>query len=223
MDGTVLAPCDKMGTIVTARPPVAPLVVGFDLDMTLVDSRPGIRASFAALTAETGVVIDVDAVVARLGPPLEVELTNWVDADRVDEMAARYRAHYLVLGVPGTTLLPGAAEAVAAVRARGGRNVVVTAKEERNARACLAHVGLAIDEVAGLRFGHGKVAALREHGATIYVGDTITDIESGLAAGALAVAVTTGPDSADALTAAGAAVVLESLTAFPAWLATVSS
>lgn len=30
------------------------LTVGFDLDMTLIDSRPGIAAAFQALSAETG-------------------------------------------------------------------------------------------------------------------------------------------------------------------------
>ena len=44
--------------------------VGFDLDMTLIDSRPGIAAAFAELSARTGVAIDTDQVVSRLGPPL---------------------------------------------------------------------------------------------------------------------------------------------------------
>ncbi len=47
------------------------LVVGFDLDMTLVDSRPGIAATLRALSAETGVFIDAELVVSRLGPTLE--------------------------------------------------------------------------------------------------------------------------------------------------------
>jgi phosphoglycolate phosphatase len=202
----------------TDGPTTAPLVVGFDLDMTLVDSRPGIRASFEALIAETGVAIDIDTAIGRLGPPLEIELADWVEAARIDELAARYRAHYLVLGVPGTSLFPGARDAVDAVHARGGRTLVVTAKEERSARACLEHVGLAVDVVTGLRYGDGKVAALREHTATVYVGDTVTDIASGRDAGAIAVGVTTGPDSATALRAAGADIVLDSLAHFPAWL-----
>jgi phosphoglycolate phosphatase len=195
------------------------LVVGFDLDMTLIDPRPGVRAAFEALIAETGADIDIDTVVGRLGPPLEVELASWVEADQIADFAARYRAHYLVLGVPGSSLLPGARDAVAAITARGGRSLVVTAKEERNARACLAHVDLEVDVVVGLRYGDGKVAALREHGATVYVGDAVTDIESGRAAGVITVGVTTGPHSADALHAAGADAVLDSLVAFSAWLA----
>ena len=38
------------------------LVVGFDLNMTLIDGRPGIGAAWTALAAETGVRIDVDLV-----------------------------------------------------------------------------------------------------------------------------------------------------------------
>jgi phosphoglycolate phosphatase len=141
-----------------------------------------------------------------------------VDAARVPELAARFRALYFELGPPGTTLLPGAREAIAAVRALGGRTIVVTAKEERNARACLDHVGLAVDAVAGLRYGDGKVAALREHGATVYVGDAVTDIESGRAASSFTIGVATGPHSAVELTTAGADIVLRSLDSFAAGL-----
>ena len=56
------------------------MTVGFDLDMTLVDSRPGIRASMRALTEETGVPVDVDVVINRLGPKLEWELAHWFPA-----------------------------------------------------------------------------------------------------------------------------------------------
>ena len=59
-------------------------------------------------------------MIGRLGPPLEIELANWVEPERVEDMAARYRAHYFELGVPGTTLLPGARDAIGRARA-GGR------------------------------------------------------------------------------------------------------
>ena len=36
--------------------------VGFDLDMTLINSRPAILASFAETSRETGTAIDLDAV-----------------------------------------------------------------------------------------------------------------------------------------------------------------
>ena len=41
-------------------------MVGFDLDMTLADTRDAIGAVYEALAAETGVAIDVAAVVGQL-------------------------------------------------------------------------------------------------------------------------------------------------------------
>ncbi len=197
------------------------LTVGFDLDMTLVDSRPGIRASMDALARETGVAIDADVVINRLGPKLEWELAHWFPPDRVAHACKRYRAHYWEHCVGGgTILLPGARAAVDAVRTRDGRVVVVTAKSESLAHRCLKEVGVKADGVVGHVYGDEKRDALIAHGATIYVGDTVTDVKSALDASVKAVAVTTGPDDATKLRAAGAQVVMASLDEFAAWLAT---
>jgi uncharacterized protein len=208
----------SLGWVTTREGPTKRLVVGFDLDMTLIDPRPGVVASFLAVTAETGVEIDGELVASRLGPPLEVELANWASADRVDELAERYRAHYATVGVDGTSLLPGAVEALAAVRREGGRALVVTAKNEANARATLDRLDLPADEVIGNRWGPGKGESLLEHGASVYVGDHTADMLAAHTADATAVAVTTGGDSAAALREAGADVVLGDLSEFPGWL-----
>ena len=193
------------------------LTVGFDLDMTLIDSRPGIEATLTALSRQTGVYIDTELVVNRLGPTLETELAEWYPAEDVVPTADRYRELYVELGVSGTTLLPGAQDAVAAVREVGGRTLVVTAKYEPNAVLCLAHVGLEVDHVFGWLHGTAKGAKLAEHGAGVYVGDTPPDMTGALAADAVAVAVTTGPHDADELLDAGAHVVLGSLVEFRPW------
>jgi phosphoglycolate phosphatase len=193
------------------------LVVGFDLDMTLIDSRPGIGATLAALAAETGVAIDVELVVNRLAPTLEEEMANWYPAEDVPAVSDRYRELYTDLGVPGCALLPGAHEAVAAVAGAGGRSLVVTAKYEPNARKCLEHVGLDVDVVVGWRWGPGKAITLGEHGALAYVGDTPSDMSAARTAGAVAIGVPSGPHHADELRAAGAEVVLGSLADFASW------
>jgi len=195
-----------------------PLVVGFDLDMTLIDTRPGIAAVWEALAAETGVVIDSAAAVSRLGPPLDDELGQWFPAEQVAAMGDRFRAIYPGLAVEPTELLPGARAAVDAVHRHGGRVVVVTAKYEPNARLHLDHLGIAADVVVGWRYGPAKGEALREHGASVYVGDHVADIEGARVAGALSVAVPSGPITAEELRAGGADVVLDGLDDFPEWL-----
>jgi pyridinium-3,5-biscarboxylic acid mononucleotide sulfurtransferase len=197
---------------------VKPLVVGFDMDMTLIDTRPGIAAVWDALAAETGVAIDSADAVTRLGPPLDEELARWFPAERVAEMGDRFRALYPGLAVAPTPAFTGARAAIDAVHHHGGRVIVVTGKYEPNARLHLDHLGLEADELAGWLWGAAKAEALLEHGASIYVGDHLGDIEGARAANALSVAVATGPISADDLAAAGADVVLDDLESFPAWL-----
>ena len=199
------------------------LVVGFDLDMTLVDSRPGIAATLRALSSETGRAIDEQVVVSRLGPTLEDELATWFPSSEVRPAADRYRELYVDLGVPGTAVLPGAIAAVTTVRRLGGRVVVITAKHEPNAYACLAHVGLDVDAVYGHRFGAAKSETLVAVHADVYVGDTPHDLAAACDAGAVAVGVTTGPHDATELSGAGADVVLPSLVGFGDWLRTWAS
>ena len=197
------------------------LTVGFDLDMTLVDSRPGIAATYRLLGALTGVEIDADAVVARLGPPLEQEIARWYPPEQVTSAVERYRTLYPDHAVLPSPALPGAPEALAAVRAAGGRVLVVTAKMPALAELHLRHLGLPFDELYGFAWADGKAAALRSAGATAYVGDHVADMVAARDAGVIGIGVTTGPCSAGELVVAGADVVLPDLRAFPPLLARI--
>lgn len=194
--------------------------VGFDLDMTLIDSRPGIKATYEALSAETGVYIDAALTVTRLGPPLERELAHWFPDERIPRAAERYRELYPRYAITPSTAMPGAREAIAAVREAGGRSVVVTAKHEPNAKLHLEHLGIEPDAVAGWLWAEAKAEALSEFQAGVYVGDHTGDVRGARTAGALSVAVPTGPCGAAELREAGADVVLEGgLADFPGWFA----
>ncbi|MEU8027233.1 HAD family hydrolase [Streptomyces sp. NPDC049099] len=192
--------------------------VGFDLDMTLIDSRPGIRACYLALAERTGTYIDADLAVTRLGPPLVEELVNWFPEEQISAMADLYREMYPSIAIAATPALDGAREAMAAVRAAGGRTLVVTAKYEPNAKLHLSHLGIEPDVVVGDLWAEQKAEALRAYGAGVYVGDHVGDVRGARTAGAVAVGVATGPCSADELLAAGADVVLDDLSVFPPWL-----
>ncbi|QLQ38994.1 HAD family hydrolase [Micromonospora robiginosa] len=194
---------------------MSPLMVGFDLDMTLVDSRPGIAAAYRALTERTGVPVDADLAVSRLGPPLRTELAHWFPPERIEEAVTLYRELYPAYAITPTVPMPGAEAAVRAVHERGGRVMVVTSKIGRLAKLHLDHLGLAVDELAGDLFAEEKATALRAHGATLYVGDHVADMAAARAAGIPGVGVATGPCPAAELSAAGAYQVLNDLVEFP--------
>ncbi|MFD8015177.1 HAD family hydrolase [Streptomyces sp. NPDC058955] len=201
----------------TTNAPAGPLTVGFDLDLTLLDTRPGIRLTWETFGAQYGLDVDADLVVSRLGPPLEQEMAHWVPADQVTEMVARYRVLYGIHAFGPTVPMPGARDALDAVREAGGRTVVVTAKNGPHAEQHFAHLGIEPDAIVGGLFAEGKAEALRAHGASVYVGDHTGDVRGAKAAGALSVAVATGPCSPEELREAGADVVLKDLTDFRAW------
>ncbi|HEX6522650.1 MAG TPA: HAD hydrolase-like protein [Streptosporangiaceae bacterium] len=191
--------------------------VGFDLDMTLIDSRPTIMAAFVELARETGTEIDLAAVDSRLGIKLEDEVAYWFPAAEQAAATTRYRRHYVRLAAEQTSTLPGAQEALAAVRAAGERVVIITAKHPVSVEPSLRAAALTADEIVTHVHGPEKAAVLRRFAATAYVGDSPPDMAAAVAAGTRAVGVSTGSFSERELYEAGADVVLDSLTGFPSW------
>jgi uncharacterized protein len=194
------------------------LVVGFDLDLTLIDTVPGFAATLTALGEELGVDLAVEQAISKLGPPLDHVLAPHLPAEQVQPAIDRFRALYPDLAVASTPLLTGAAEAVAEVRRHRGRVVVVTGKYAPNARLHVDHLGIDLDHLEGEVWGVGKADVLVREGVSIYVGDHVHDVEGALAAGATSVSVLTGGCTREELVAAGTHVVLDDLRDFPAWL-----
>jgi uncharacterized protein len=198
--------------------PAPGLVIGFDLDMTLIDTVPGFGATLTALGAELGVDFPVEQMTAKLGPPLEMMLAEHLPEDQVGAAGDRFRELYPDHAVAPVPAFPGAHEALAAVRRHGGRILLVTGKYAPNAQRHVDHLGLDIDHLEGWVWGAGKADVLRREGATVYVGDHVHDVEGALAAGALSVSVLSGGCTREELVAAGTHVVLDDLTKFPGWL-----
>lgn len=193
--------------------------VGFDLDMTLIDPRPGMVELFDILRDETGIPLDGKGFVSRLGPPLSHEFARYgvSDADSL-RLTERFRELYPDVVIPKTTALPGAIAALEAVTQRGGQSVVVSGKHAPNVKAHLDALNITVTAIAGGLWSTGKADALRAHHAEMYVGDHVGDVAGARAADALAIGVATGPMTIADLKVAGADIVFSDLTEFPTWL-----
>lgn len=194
--------------------------IGFDLDMTLVDTADGIAASIGHVLALHGAYADPADLRATIGLPLDQVFPRWISGIPHEQLRTEFRLHNMEVAVPLTSALPGAAEALKSVASHGLGVVVVTAKLADHAWAVLAAAGLDahVDAVVGDRFGAAKGAALREHRASAYVGDHPGDVAAARAADCTSLVVPTGPTSVADLRAAGPDVLLESLAEFPWWL-----
>jgi phosphoglycolate phosphatase len=194
--------------------------VGFDLDMTLIDPRPGMVRAMEALDEEFALSLDAEHFAANLGPPLADVMRGYgFDEPMVERLVTHFREIYPTIVVGATEPMPGAEQALRAVREAGGRTLVITGKFEPNAGLHLKAFGWDVDRLAGDVFAAAKGEVLREEGATVYVGDHLGDIIGAKTAGAVAVGVATGPYGVDELAEAGADVALRDLTEFSTWLA----
>jgi phosphoglycolate phosphatase len=177
--------------------------VGFDLDMTLVDSRPVSRRALESMAADCD--LDIDALMARYGLPLDA----WLPAGADHATFRLLQAQGLTLAEP----MPGAVAAVAAVRRSGDRVVVVTASQAAIVADMLDAVGLRVDAVHTAVWAMAKAQPLRRERCWAFVGDHAGDMDAARAAEAIAVGVATGTTAP-----VGADFELADLTAFPAWL-----
>jgi phosphoglycolate phosphatase len=196
------------------------LVIGFDLDMTLVDSAEGISEALVQVCADHGVEISLADALETIGLPLDQVFPMWLPDLPYEQLLDEYRDHYGKFGIPKTVLLPGARESLNSIRELNGKIVVVSAKKADFVQRVLDVVGLEADAIHGYLFAEKKGIVLLEENALVYVGDHPGDIRAARAANAISVVVPTGPTSVEDLQDAGPDKVLASLEDFPDWLKT---
>jgi phosphoglycolate phosphatase len=193
-------------------------VVGFDLDMTLVDSADGIADALQKVFADHGVPVARDDVLATIGLPLDMVFPMWLPNDSYEQLLDEYREYYGRFGIPQSRLLPGARDAVDAIHEAGGRVVVVSAKKKDFVDRVVDVVQLPVDVTYGYVFAEAKGKALLAEHAAIYVGDHEGDIRAARAANAVSFIVTSGPMSRAELLEHEPDVIVESLVEFRPWL-----
>jgi pyrophosphatase PpaX len=180
----------------------------FDLDGTLIDSVRLILDSYHHTLAQHGLPARSDADWLKgVGTPLTVQLAEWRDElGTIDAMIATYREYNLKHHDRMVTVYPGVLDAVRQVKAAAIQTGLVTSKNRQGALRGLKLVGLAAlmdvlvcaDEVTNPKPHPEPVErAVSLLGAdpatTLYVGDSLHDMESGRAAGVLTAAALWGP------------------------------
>lgn len=205
-----------------------------DLDGTLVDSEPGILASFKAALLALGHRPDGLAIAGAIGPPLEESMATLLARfgdDRVAEGVLAYREHYGAAGFRATTVYPGVAALLDRLAAMDMRLYLATAKRQVFADRILEHLGLAAhfvgvhgSEPGGALDQKSALIAhvLRHHGLRaehcMMVGDRRHDVLGGRANGLATVGVLWGYGDRDELASAGA----DHIIAWPAELVTIA-
>lgn len=118
----------------------------FDLDGTLTDSRPGILLSMRHALTALGLEVPADEVLSRLiGPPTRDafrQLLDSSDPELNERTIAIYRQRYATLGLFESSLYPGVAQGLQALREADFRLLVVTSKPQVYANRIIDHFEL---------------------------------------------------------------------------------
>lgn len=184
----------------------------FDLDGTLIDSRPAIVESTERALAELGwPAVPRATIEAHIGYKLEAVFPERSFEERKGLVDAIGR-HYTALCEQGTTLYPGIRALVDGLRERGVPMGVVTSKRRGHTEQILAALGvrghfetvIGCDDVSamkpdpeGIRMALKHLSTAPEN--TLYVGDTRVDIQTARAAGVAVAGVGWGTDGLETL------------------------
>ena len=206
----------------------------FDLDGTLLDSFPGIKASMAHAVAahrqdldltEDAVGQVVDQMLLRVGVPLEDIMLETAGQDQqlATQLVQTYRSHNHSI-VPDMPLFAGCIEILKKLRESGRTLGIVTSKSEHATRLSVeSHdleqyfsVIIARDHTQNHKphpepLQKAMQILNKEPGETAYVGDSVFDMEAARAAGCLEIAALWGAHDRNKLLGTSPALKLENL------------
>lgn len=173
----------------------------FDLDGTLIDSAPDIRAAVNRMLEGEGLgPLDLPTVISFIGHGLprlvaRVMEARAIPADQHARLTAATKAHYTAAPAVLTRPYPGVPEVLARLRDNGHPLGLCTNKPEDSARALLADMGFAphfAAVVGGDRLPrpkpdpamlHACLAEIGHAGPPVFVGDSEVDAATAHAAG----------------------------------------
>jgi len=195
-----------------------------DLDGTILDSFDAHVTAWTRVLEEYGVNRKREEIIAPFGKPTPVIASMLFDTDDKEfiSIITKKKADYFIEQIPTITLFSGTLAVLEALHERGKKLCIASSSPNITIETTISMLGLGvlIDAYIGLNdvatskpdpemiFKSAEKLGL-DPAACIVVGDTIYDIQAGIAAGvSFTIGVLTGNSNQDILEQAGAGAVL---------------
>lgn len=160
------------------------LTIGFDLDMTLVDTSRAIVYGVEKALNEIGHNSPSNLIESSIGLPMLETLESLLKSpQKALKVYERYQEIYFSEGFRLGTLLPGVEKTLKLLSQDGHKIVIITAKRERLAMRQLSFCNIPYDILKAGCFGKLKSKAMLECSVEIYVGDHLEDFKAAKDAG----------------------------------------
>lgn len=199
--------------------------IGFDLDLTLVDSSAGILECFKRVLGKNGYLLNVTEqdILDTIGLPLEDGFRKLgvperkrlvqplgkalgTEGSEVERITAEYRSLFNEVGLPMVTMLPHARECLEMLKDESSDHgayklILISARKEESVLSICDALKIRdyFDVIKGGLHAEQKGELLLQQRASLYVGDTPADMIAAKNGKCIAVGVTTGHNNAAAL------------------------
>jgi len=195
----------------------------WDLDGTVLDSRPGVFASatYALNTLKLPVPPD-EELIEFLGPPIDIGFSKVcsVPQEAVEEAIRLYREYYTGGGMLEAVIYDGIADVIQLLRAKGIDSYITTSKPQVYANRILKHFGIDMlftgiygAELNGDRAHKAEVLryCMQQHSLsreeTVLIGDRRFDVLGAREVGIPCIGILYGYGSREELSIAGATAI----------------
>ena len=203
-------------------------IILFDLDGTLTNSAPGILNSVRYACRKLGLEMPSEATLRKfLGPPLIESFRTLLglhDADAERALAA-FREYFPVTGIFENEVYDGVPALLADLKAAGKTVLLATSKPEEYAKRIMEHFDLAqyCDFICGATLDETRTdkaeviayalatAGITDKAGVVMVGDREHDVLGAKKNDLPCIGAVYGYGTAEELTAAGAAVLAETV------------
>ena len=170
--------------------------IGFDLDMTLVDSSEAIVISAISAIRSFAPQASIDEMEIRreIGLPINNLITRYVGSLNSNDAYDIYKKFYISEGLDLSREIDGAISTILELQLKGYGTCVITAKDQNVAEAQLRHLGFPSMKVFGNSFGSEKTRVMLAFECTHYVGDHYHDYLAAMEAQIAFIGVDSNPE-----------------------------
>ena len=152
--------------------------IGFDFDMTLVDTSKSLIATLRQIFPDKNILQDNNFSSKLSGLPLDQILLHFCHNENLHRFRKEFMTAYENIGIRESRLLSGSIPALEIVRQYGFEPVIISAKSRKNLTKLIKHFDLPVKKIYADKHGIEKTKAMIVEKNILYVGDQESDVSA---------------------------------------------